>query len=177
VTCNGGRTHCGVVIDPTSQLFAPPPARNICIFCIFVYLELWTLFANSILCSKFDTVFCFPRSRKLRLTTVGDPPRWPRNTPLSTKVGTKFRRQVVVNQSVKFACGVRATEFVCLFVCSAFHWFHSDFWFKPDDGGHIFLRNFVRFSTDCGILLSQKTKLCLTTVMRALNHTESSVET
>jgi TRAP-type C4-dicarboxylate transport system permease small subunit len=34
------------------------------------------------------------------LTTVGDPPRWPRDTPLSTKVGTKFRRQVAVAQSV-----------------------------------------------------------------------------
>jgi hypothetical protein len=30
------------------------------------------------------------RSRKLRLTTVGDPPRWPRDTPLSAKIGTKF---------------------------------------------------------------------------------------
>jgi hypothetical protein len=29
------------------------------------------------------------RSRKLRLTTVGDPPCWLRDTPLSTKVGTK----------------------------------------------------------------------------------------
>jgi hypothetical protein len=27
-------------------------------------------------------------------------PRWPRDTPLSTKVDTKFRRQVVVDQSV-----------------------------------------------------------------------------
>jgi hypothetical protein len=40
------------------------------------------------------------RSRKLILTTVGDPPPWPRDTPLSTKVGTKFRRQVAVAQSV-----------------------------------------------------------------------------
>jgi hypothetical protein len=30
------------------------------------------------------------------LTTVGDPPRLPRDTPLSTKVGTKFRLQVAV---------------------------------------------------------------------------------
>jgi hypothetical protein len=30
----------------------------------------------------------------------GDPPRWPRDNPLSTKVGTKFRRQVAVVQSV-----------------------------------------------------------------------------
>jgi hypothetical protein len=34
------------------------------------------------------------------LTTVGDPPLWPRDSPLSTKVGTKFRRQVAVAQSV-----------------------------------------------------------------------------
>jgi hypothetical protein len=39
------------------------------------------------------------RSRKPRLTTVGDLPRWPRDTPLSTKVGTKFRLQVAVAQS------------------------------------------------------------------------------
>jgi hypothetical protein len=53
------------------------------------------------------------RSRKLRLTTVGDPPRWPRDTPLSTTIGTKFRRQVAVAQSVLFACRLRATKFVC----------------------------------------------------------------
>jgi hypothetical protein len=40
------------------------------------------------------------RSRKLRLTTEGDPLRWPRDTPLSIKVGTKFRQQVAVAQSV-----------------------------------------------------------------------------
>jgi hypothetical protein len=34
------------------------------------------------------------RTRKLRLTTVGDPPRSPRDTPLSTKVGIEFRRSV-----------------------------------------------------------------------------------
>jgi hypothetical protein len=56
------------------------------------------------------------RSRKLRLTTVGDPPRWPRDTQLSTKVGIKFRRQVAVAQSVQFARGLRATEFVRSFV-------------------------------------------------------------
>jgi hypothetical protein len=52
------------------------------------------------------------RSRKLRLTTVRDPPRSSRDILLSTKVGTKFRRQVAVAQSVYFACGLRATEFV-----------------------------------------------------------------
>jgi hypothetical protein len=51
------------------------------------------------------------RSRKLRLTTAGDPPRWPRDTPLSTKVGTKFRQQVAVAQSVQFACRLKAMEF------------------------------------------------------------------
>jgi hypothetical protein len=35
-----------------------------------------------------------------RLTTVGDPQRWPRDAPLSTKVGTKFLRQVAVAESV-----------------------------------------------------------------------------
>jgi hypothetical protein len=48
---------------------------------------------------SFCLLFSF-RSRKLRLTTVGDPPRWPRDTPLSKKVGTKFRRHVAVAQSV-----------------------------------------------------------------------------
>jgi hypothetical protein len=35
---------------------------------------------------------------------------------LSTEVGTKFRRQVAVAQSVYFAYRLRATEFVCCFV-------------------------------------------------------------
>jgi hypothetical protein len=50
-----------------------------------------------------------------RLTAVGVLPRWPRDTPLSAKVGTKFRRQMAVAQSVSFACGLKATD--CLFVC------------------------------------------------------------
>jgi hypothetical protein len=53
------------------------------------------------------------RSRKLRLTTVRDPPRWPRDSPLSAKVGIKFRQQVAVAQSIQFACGLKATE--CVF--------------------------------------------------------------
>jgi hypothetical protein len=60
-------------------------------------------------------IFCsslYCRSRKLRLMTVTDPLRWPRGTPLSTKVGTKFRRQVAVAQLIMFACGLSATEFV-----------------------------------------------------------------
>jgi hypothetical protein len=40
------------------------------------------------------------RSRKLRLTTMGDLLHSPRDTPLSAKVGTKFHRQVVVAKSV-----------------------------------------------------------------------------
>jgi hypothetical protein len=50
-------------------------------------------------------------SRKLRLTALGVPPRWPRDTPLSAKVGTKIRRPVAVAPSVLLACGVC---FVCL---------------------------------------------------------------
>jgi hypothetical protein len=57
------------------------------------------------------------RSRKLRLTTVGDPLRLPCDTPLSAKFGTKFRQKVVVDQSVYLACGLKTTEFFdCLFV-------------------------------------------------------------
>jgi hypothetical protein len=39
----------------------------------------------------------------------------PRNTSLSANVGTKLHQQVAVAQSVQFACGLKATEFV-LFV-------------------------------------------------------------
>jgi hypothetical protein len=42
-----------------------------------------------------------------RLTPVGVPPRWPRDTPLYIKI----RRQVAVPQSVHLACGLKATEF------------------------------------------------------------------
>jgi hypothetical protein len=40
-----------------------------------------------------------------------------RDNPLFTKADTKFRSQVAVAQSVQFTRGLRATEFVCLFVC------------------------------------------------------------
>jgi hypothetical protein len=64
-----------------------------------------------VLLKCFIIVRCkYIRSRELRLTTVGDLPRWPRDTLLSTEVDTKFRRQVSVAQSVLFACGLRATE-------------------------------------------------------------------
>jgi hypothetical protein len=42
---------------------------------------------------------------------VRDPPRWPLDTLLSIKVGTKFRQHVGVAQSVQFARGLKATEF------------------------------------------------------------------
>jgi hypothetical protein len=61
------------------------------------------------------------RSIKLILTAVEDSPRWPRDTPLSAYFGTKFRRQVAVAQSVYFACGLRATEFVFVHHLSLFH--------------------------------------------------------
>jgi hypothetical protein len=41
---------------------------------------------------------------------------WPYDTPLSTKVCAIIRRPLAVAQSVLFACGLKATEFVCLFV-------------------------------------------------------------
>jgi hypothetical protein len=46
---------------------------------------------------------------------MGVPPRW---SPQSTKVGTKFGRQVAVAQSAYFAYGLRATEFVLFCVSS-----------------------------------------------------------
>jgi hypothetical protein len=52
--------------------------------------------------------------KKTEINDLGNPPRRPRDTILFTKVGTNFRRQVAVAQSVQFACGLRATEFVCL---------------------------------------------------------------
>jgi hypothetical protein len=60
----------------------------------------WNLTVLFYLFHKFYMHVMQIRSRKLRLTTVGDPPRWPRDIPLSTKVDTKFRRQVAVAQSV-----------------------------------------------------------------------------
>jgi hypothetical protein len=48
---------------------------------------------------------------------MGDPPRWQRDTPLSAKVGTKFRQQMTVAQSVEFARGLKATELVLSIKC------------------------------------------------------------
>jgi hypothetical protein len=36
--------------------------------------------------------------------------------PSIRRIGIKIGRQIVVVQSVEFACGLKATEFVCLFV-------------------------------------------------------------
>jgi hypothetical protein len=36
---------------------------------------------------------------------------------ISSKVDTKFHREVAVSESVEFACGLKDTEFVCLLVC------------------------------------------------------------
>jgi hypothetical protein len=49
---------------------------------------------------KWEATWKRLRSRKLRLTAVVDPPRWPREAPPSAKISTKFRRQVSVAQSV-----------------------------------------------------------------------------
>jgi hypothetical protein len=59
-------------------------------------LQVTKFICSFVLIKKLYKSICSARSRKLRLTTVGDPPRWPRDTPISTKVGTKFRRQVAV---------------------------------------------------------------------------------
>jgi hypothetical protein len=40
---------------------------------------------------------------------MGEQPRLPCDTPLSTKVGTEIHRKVTVSQSVEFARGLRAT--------------------------------------------------------------------
>jgi hypothetical protein len=37
---------------------------------------------------------------KIEFNCHGDPSHWPRNTPLSAKVGTKIRRLAAVDQSV-----------------------------------------------------------------------------
>jgi hypothetical protein len=44
---------------------------------------------------------------------VGDPPRWPRDTPLSSKVGNEIRRPIAVAQSVYLTCGPKGTSFLC----------------------------------------------------------------
>jgi hypothetical protein len=56
------------------------------------------------------------RSRKLRLTTVGYPPHSPRETSLSSKVWRYISPTSGGRQSVHFAYGQRATEFVFCFI-------------------------------------------------------------
>jgi hypothetical protein len=65
---------------------------------ISMYAIYWTnlIFLDSLILILFSD----EPYTKLRLTTVGDPPRWQGDTPLSTNVDTKFRRQVAVDQSV-----------------------------------------------------------------------------
>jgi hypothetical protein len=53
-------------------------------------------------------------SGSTEINNRGDPPRRPRDTPLSAKVGTKFRKQVAVAQWVQFAFGQKSMEF---FLC------------------------------------------------------------
>jgi hypothetical protein len=58
--------------------------------CRFVFLKYWI---------RISTATSVDLYRRFSWA-VGDPPRWPRDSPLSTKVGTKFRRQVAVAQSI-----------------------------------------------------------------------------
>jgi hypothetical protein len=55
---------------------------------VFVEFGTGVTTANEVTFSKSDATR--NRFRKLRLTAVGDPLRLPRDTPLSTEVGTKF---------------------------------------------------------------------------------------
>jgi hypothetical protein len=74
---------------------------------------LWAFMVFYYVCTFLCYLNIYGRSRKLRLTTVGDPPHWPCNTPLPARLGIKFRQQVAVAQSVWFACWLKATEFFC----------------------------------------------------------------
>jgi hypothetical protein len=66
-------------------------------FSHYLYILKWSDYLHWVF---YSTVVCIVRSRKRRLITVGDPPRLPHDTPLSTKVGTIFCRQVAVAQSL-----------------------------------------------------------------------------
>jgi hypothetical protein len=62
-------------------------------------------------------VFLVSWSRKVRLTTVKDPLRWPRDNPISTKIGTKFCQHVAVVSQYSSLADLRPQSlFVCLFV-------------------------------------------------------------
>jgi hypothetical protein len=57
---------------------------------------------------------------------VGVPLHCPRDTPLSTEVGNKIRGPVAVVQSIEFASGLRAKEFVvCFNIADAQSYFPS----------------------------------------------------
>jgi hypothetical protein len=53
-----------------------------------------------------------PPIYKTEIKGGGEPPRWPRDIPLSAKLGTKIRRPATVAQSVEFVCGIKATELI-----------------------------------------------------------------
>jgi hypothetical protein len=50
--------------------------------------------------------------QKPEINGCEEPPRWPRDTLLSAKFGTKIPRPEAVGQSVEFAWGLKSTEFV-----------------------------------------------------------------
>jgi hypothetical protein len=81
---------------PIHLLLAAPRAQATSLtssFCGFTYVSGVYMKCNFVL----RNIQC---GLENRLTTVGDPPRSPRDTPLSAEVDTKFRRQVTVAQSV-----------------------------------------------------------------------------
>jgi hypothetical protein len=75
---------------------------NCCSYCYSCSVIGGTTFHQTIVWS-FHFKFYYWRqfwSRKLRSMAMGVPPCWPRDTPLSTKVGTKIHRPVVVDQLI-----------------------------------------------------------------------------
>jgi hypothetical protein len=66
-----------------------------------MYLSIVNVWTSSEECSEDIPGERFDTGLKMAIiTTAGDPPPWSRDTLLSTKVSTKFRRQVAVAQSV-----------------------------------------------------------------------------
>jgi hypothetical protein len=58
-------------------------------------------------------------TRKLRLTTMGDPPSWLRDIP--QKLALNFADKWRSLSRYTSLSGLRATEFVCLFVCTVYN--------------------------------------------------------
>jgi hypothetical protein len=60
-------------------MFATPLNTEKCVFLLFIFASVCPLMPKCLdgfyFCSIFKGVFIVLRSRKLRLTTVGDPPR------------------------------------------------------------------------------------------------------